>query len=107
MITISEQAVEKIKELMEQEAAPGLKLRIAVQGGGCSGFQYGFCFDEQVNEDDMSFDFSGLTVLIDSISSQYLEGASVDFREDLYGSSLVVTNPTAATTCGCGASFSI
>lgn len=106
MITITDPAVERIKQLIEMESVPGLKLRMFVQGGGCSGFQYGFCFDEVANEDDFVQEFSGLTLLVDPISAQYLEGASVDFRDDMYGETLTVTNPMAVSTCGCGASFS-
>ena len=107
MITITPVAVDKIKEVISEENNPDLKLRIFVQGGGCSGMQYGFTLDEVINEDDNALDFSGVTVLIDSMSGQYLQGASVDFVEDLSGAQFVITNPNAVTTCGCGSSFSI
>jgi iron-sulfur cluster insertion protein len=83
-----------------------LKLRVYVSGGGCSGFQYGFTFDEEVNEDDTSVENGGVTVVIDSMSIQYLAGAEVDYKEDLSGAQFVIRNPNATTTCGCGSSFS-
>jgi iron-sulfur cluster insertion protein len=103
MITITESAKEKIQDLLIEENKPGLKVRAFVQGGGCSGFQYGFTFDEEQNEDD--FEFNG--VLIDSMSMQYLTGATIDYRDEIHGSQFVISNPNAQTTCGCGSSFSV
>jgi iron-sulfur cluster insertion protein len=103
MITITESAKEKIQDLLIEENKPGLKVRAFVQGGGCSGFQYGFTFDEEQNEDD--FEFGG--VLIDSMSMQYLTGATIDYRDEIHGSQFVISNPNAQTTCGCGSSFSV
>lgn len=100
-------AVAKLQELITEEGNPNLKLRVFVQGGGCSGFSYGFTFDEVKNEDDFDFSYNTVTVLVDSISMQYLNGASIDYKEDLMGSSFVINNPQATTTCGCGSSFSI
>jgi iron-sulfur cluster insertion protein len=100
-------AVEKLQELIAEEGNPNLKLRVFVQGGGCSGFQYGFTFDEQQNEDDFDFEYDSVTVLVDSISMQYLDGATINYRDDLSGSSFVIDNPQATTTCGCGSSFSV
>lgn len=100
-------AVTKIKELLAEENNPNLKLRIFVQGGGCSGFQYGFTFDEDVNEDDFDLEFDGVHLLVDSMSSQYLQGAEIDYTESLSGSQFSIKNPQATTTCGCGSSFSV
>jgi iron-sulfur cluster insertion protein len=100
-------AIAKLQELITEENNPNLKLRVFVQGGGCSGFSYGFTFDEVKNEDDFDFSYDTVTVLVDSISMQYLNGASIDYKEDLMGSSFVINNPQATTTCGCGSSFSI
>lgn len=100
-------AINKLKELILEESNPDIKLRVFVQGGGCSGFQYGFTFDEAKNEDDFDFDYDGVKVLVDAMSMQYLEGATVDYKEDLMGSSFVIQNPQAVSTCGCGSSFSI
>lgn len=107
MITLSTDAINKIKELIEEEGNPDLKLRVFVQGGGCSGFQYGFTFDEEKNEDDFDLVFDNVTVLVDSISSQYLQNAEVNFIDDITGSQFTVKNPEAKTTCGCGSSFSV
>jgi len=104
---VTNSAVNKVKTLVEEEGNPDLKLRVYVTGGGCSGFQYGFTFDEAVAEDDTRVEREGATVLIDSLSFQYLAGAELDYSEGLEGSRFVVNNPNAATTCGCGASFSI
>jgi iron-sulfur cluster insertion protein len=98
-------AVAKIKELIAEENNPNLKLRMFVSGGGCSGMQYGFTFEEEVNEDDFNLEFDGISLLIDSMSSQYLQGAEVDYTESLQGSSFSIKNPQAQTTCGCGSSF--
>ena len=106
MIQMSEKAVEKVKELLHSEKKEGFGLRVAVQGGGCSGFQYGFTFDEAVNEDDTQMQKNGVTLLIDAMSLQYLAGAEIDYKEDLQGAQFVIKNPNATTTCGCGSSFS-
>ena len=100
-------AVTKIKEMLAEENNPNLKLRMFVQGGGCSGFQYGFTFDEEQNEDDFNFEFDGVHLLVDSMSSQYLQGAEIDYTESLQGSQFSIRNPNAQTTCGCGSSFSV
>ena len=107
MVTMNPSAVTKIKELLAEEDNPNLKLRMFVQGGGCSGFQYGFTFDEETNEDDFDFEFDGVHVLVDSMSSQYLQGAEIDYVESLHGSQFSIRNPNAQTTCGCGSSFSM
>jgi iron-sulfur cluster insertion protein len=99
--------VAKIKDLLAEENNPDLKLRIFVQGGGCSGFSYGFTFDEVAQEDDFDLEFDGMHLLVDSMSSQYLQGAEVDYVENLMGSEFKIKNPNAQTTCGCGSSFSI
>jgi len=106
MITITENARIKIQELLAEENNPALKLRTFVQGGGCSGFQYGFTFDDENNEDDHIIEVDTVTVLIDSMSAQYLQGAVIDFKDDLMGSHFSINNPNAETTCGCGSSFS-
>lgn len=107
MISLTESAQVKIKELLFEEKNPDLKLRIFVQGGGCSGMQYGFTFDEEQAEDDFTIEFVGGSMLVDSVSSQYLQGATVDWKEDVMGSNFSIENPNAATSCGCGSSFSI
>lgn len=106
-IIFSESAATKVSELIAEEGNDNLKLRVYVSGGGCSGFQYGFTFDEDVNEDDTLVEKSGVTVLIDAMSIQYLQGAEIDYREDLSGAQFVIRNPNATTTCGCGSSFSV
>lgn len=106
-VTFSESAVTKIKDLLSEENNPGLKLRVFVAGGGCSGFQYGFTFDEAQEEDDMVLDKEGITVLVDAMSLQYLDGAEVDYQERLEGSQFVISNPNVTSTCGCGSSFSV
>lgn len=106
MITVSQSAVEKIQDIIAEENNPKLKLRVFVQGGGCSGMQYGFTLDEEQNEDDWDLEISGVKILVDSMSGGYLQGAEVDYKEDQYGSSFTIKNPTAVTTCGCGSSFS-
>ena len=106
MITITESAVEKIKDILAEENNPAVKLRVFVQGGGCSGFSYGFTFDEEVNEDDFNIEINGIKVLVDSMSSTYLQGAAIDFKDELMGASFVISNPNAQSTCGCGSSFS-
>lgn len=106
MLAISENAVNKIRDLLAEENNPKLKLRTFVQGGGCSGMQYGFTFDEDQNEDDFTLEEHGITVLVDSASMMYLEGARIDYKEDVMGNSFTIDNPNAETTCGCGSSFS-
>lgn len=106
-IQVTESAVAKVKALLEEEGNPDLKLRVFVTGGGCSGFQYGFTFDELVAEDDAVVEKDGIEVLVDAMSYPYLVGASVDYEEGLSGSRFVVQNPNASSTCGCGSSFSI
>jgi iron-sulfur cluster insertion protein len=105
LVTMAPNAIAKIKELIAEENNPNLKLRMFVSGGGCSGMQYGFTFEEQGQEDDFVLEFEGIHLLIDSMSSQYLQGAEVDFTESLQGSSFSIKNPNAQTTCGCGSSF--
>jgi iron-sulfur cluster insertion protein len=105
-LVFTDSAAGKVKELIEEEGNPGLKLRVFVTGGGCSGFQYGFTFDEEVNEDDATLEKNGVTLLIDPMSYQYLVGAEIDYTEGLEGSQFVIRNPNATSTCGCGSSFS-
>ena len=107
MITLNDAAVIKLKELIEEEGNPELKLRVFVQGGGCSGFQYGFTFDEDQNEDDFDIEINGVTLLVDSMSAQYLQGATIKSTTDSMGSNFSIDNPQATTTCGCGSSFSV
>jgi iron-sulfur cluster insertion protein len=107
MIEITNNAVLKITDLLAEENNPMLKLRTFVQGGGCSGFSYGFTFDEIQNEDDFVVEKDGVTMLIDAMSMQYLSGATIDYKEDLTGSNFNITNPNAQSTCGCGSSFSV
>ena len=106
-INFTDAAAEKVASLIEEEGNPDLKLRVFVQGGGCSGFQYGFTFDEIVNEDDTTMVKNGVQLLIDSMSYQYLVGAEIDYKDDLEGAQFVIKNPTASSTCGCGSSFSV
>jgi iron-sulfur cluster insertion protein len=106
-MTFTDAAAGKVKQLIEEEKNPDLKLRIYVAGGGCSGFQYGFNFDETVNEGDITVENGDVTLVIDPMSYQYLIGAEVDYTEGLEGAQFVVRNPNATTTCGCGSSFSI
>jgi iron-sulfur cluster insertion protein len=106
MITVTENAVAKIKDILAEENNPELNLRVFVQGGGCSGMQYGFTLDEAQNEDDWNIDVNGVRVLVDAMSGGYLQGAEIDYREDQYGSQFTIKNPNAVTTCGCGSSFS-
>lgn len=107
MITLSETAKEKIKDLLTEENNPAIKLRIFVQGGGCSGFQYGFTFDEVLNEDDFVISEDGVEIIVDSASGMYLQGATINYKEELMGSSFSIENPNAQSTCGCGSSFSV
>ena len=106
MINVSPTAASKINELLTEEGKTGSGLRVFVQGGGCSGFQYGFTFDEVANEDDTVMTKNGVSLLIDAMSYQYLVGAEIDYKEDLQGAQFVIKNPNATTTCGCGSSFS-
>jgi iron-sulfur cluster insertion protein len=106
-ITFTDSAAAKVSELLAEEGNDELKLRVYVSGGGCSGFQYGFTFDEMVNDDDTWVVKNGVTVLIDAMSIQYLAGAEIDYTEGLSGSQFVIRNPNATTTCGCGSSFSV
>ncbi|MBL3826049.1 MULTISPECIES: iron-sulfur cluster insertion protein ErpA [Marinobacter] len=103
----SDSAVAKVRELIEEEENPELKLRVFVTGGGCSGFQYGFSFDENQDEEDTVIERDGVFLLVDPMSYQYLVGATIDYQEGLQGSQFVVQNPNASSTCGCGSSFSI
>lgn len=106
-VSLSESAARKIRELIAEEGNPALVLRVYISGGGCSGFQYGFSFDEGAQEDDLLVESGGVRVVVDPISLQYLQGATVDYRESLSGAQFVVSgNPNAKTTCGCGSSFS-
>lgn len=105
-LVFTDSAAAKVADLIAEEGNPELKLRVFVQGGGCSGFQYGFTFDDAVNEDDTLFEKNGVTLLADSMSFQYLVGAEIDYKEDINGSQFVIKNPNAQTTCGCGSSFS-
>ncbi len=105
-LIFTESAANKVKNLIEEEGNPDLKLRVFVSGGGCSGFQYGFTFDEAQNEDDTAMVKNGVTLLVDSMSFQYLVGAEIDYSEGLEGAQFVIKNPNATTTCGCGSSFS-
>lgn len=107
LLTLTDSAVNKVRGLVEDEDNTDLKLRVFVTGGGCSGFQYGFTFDELSAEDDTAIEKGGVTVLVDPLSYQYLIGAEVDYQEGLEGARFVVTNPNASATCGCGSSFSI
>jgi iron-sulfur cluster insertion protein len=106
MISLTQSAIEKIQDLLAEENTPGLVLRVFVQGGGCSGMQYGFTFDQGRGEDDFDVPAS-VPVVVDSMSMQYLQGATINYREDLMGSSFVIDNPQAQTTCGCGSIFSV
>jgi len=106
-IQISPNAVAKVRTLLEEEGNPALKLRVYVTGGGCSGFQYGFSFDEDTEEDDTRIEKDGITVVVDAMSYPYLVGSRVDYQEGLQGSKFTVENPNASSTCGCGSSFSI
>ena len=106
-LIFTDSAADKVKQLVDEEGNPELKLRVFVQGGGCSGFQYGFTFDEVINDDDTQMNKNGVTLLIDAMSLQYLGGAEIDYKEDLQGAQFVIKNPNATTTCGCGSSFSV
>jgi iron-sulfur cluster insertion protein len=104
-LLFTDAAAQKVGELIREEANPALKLRVYVQGGGCSGFQYGFTFDEAIEEGDTRIDNQGVTLIVDPMSMQYLYGAEIDYREGLEGAQFVIRNPIAKTTCGCGSSF--
>lgn len=106
-LVFTDAAAAKVRELIEEEGNPELKLRVFVSGGGCSGFQYGFTFDEEVNDDDTTLEKNGVTLLVDSMSYQYLTGAEIDFTDGLEGSQFVIRNPNATSTCGCGSSFTV
>ena len=101
----TDSAANKVKELIDEEGNPALKLRVFVTGGGCAGFQYGFTFDEEIAEDDTTLQKNGVTLLVDPMSYQYLVGAEIDYTEGLEGSQFVIKNPNATSTCGCGSSF--
>ncbi len=105
-LVFTDNAANKVKELINEEGNEELKLRVFVTGGGCSGFQYGFTFDEATNEDDTAMQKNGVTLLIDPMSYQYLIGAEIDYQDNLEGSQFVIKNPNATSTCGCGSSFS-
>ena len=106
-INFTDNAVNKVKQLIEEEGTPDLKLRVFVSGGGCSGFQYGFTFEETENDDDTKVVKDSVTLLIDPMSLQYLTGAEIDYQDNVQGSQFVIKNPNATTTCGCGSSFSV
>lgn len=105
-LVFTDSAANKVKQLIDEEGNPDLKLRVFVTGGGCSGFQYGFTFEENVSEDDTSMKKAGVTLLIDPMSLQYLAGAEIDYQENVEGAQFVIKNPNASSTCGCGSSFS-
>jgi iron-sulfur cluster insertion protein len=105
-LVFTDAAATKVGQLIEEEKNPALMLRVFISGGGCSGFQYGFTFDEKIEEGDLSVENSGVTLLVDPTSIQYLMGAEIDYKEDLEGAQFVIRNPNATTTCGCGSSFS-
>ena len=107
MVTIEQSAVTKIKNLLADESTEGLKLRLYVSGGGCSGFQYGFTFDENQNEDDFAIVEDGVTVLVDAMSMQYLSGAVIGYKTSLMGEQFEIKNPQAQSKCGCGSSFAV
>jgi len=105
-LDFTDSAAGKVKELIDEEENQDLKLRVFIQGGGCSGFQYGFTFEEEQQGDDTAVENAGVTLLVDPMSLQYLMGAKIDYKEDLEGARFIINNPNAATTCGCGSSFS-
>ncbi|MDF0378702.1 iron-sulfur cluster insertion protein ErpA [Methylophilus sp. YYY-1] len=106
-IIFTDNAAGKVSEMLAEEGDPSLKLRVYVTGGGCSGFQYSFAFDDQVAEDDMVVEKAGVSLLVDAMSFQYMMGATIDYQEGLEGARFVITNPNATSTCGCGSSFSV
>jgi iron-sulfur cluster insertion protein len=107
MINITDNVTEKVLELIQEENNPNLNLRVFVQGGGCSGFQYGFTFDEDSADDDFVIEKQGIKYLVDAMSMQYLQGSTIDYKSSFEGEQFVISNPNAETTCGCGSSFSI
>jgi iron-sulfur cluster insertion protein len=107
MITISNSAKQKIKDILLEENNPKIALRTFVQGGGCSGFSYGFTMDDEINEDDFEIPLDEFKVLVDAMSMQYLTGSEIDYKEEIMGSSFTINNPNATTTCGCGSSFGV
>jgi len=107
MITISDSAKTKILDILAEENNPNISLRTFVQGGGCSGFSYGFTLEEEQAEDDFEFPVGNYKVLVDAMSMQYLQGAEIDYKDELMGASFTITNPNATTTCGCGSSFGV
>ena len=106
-IVFTDAAASKVGELIAEEDNPNLKLRVFISGGGCSGFQYGFTFDEDIEDGDSQVENSGVTLLVDPMSVQYLMGAEIDYKEDLQGAQFIIRNPNAQTTCGCGQSFTV
>ncbi len=106
-LNFTDAAADKVGQLIEQEGNSELKLRVYISGGGCSGFQYGFTFDEAIEQGDTEIESRGVTLLIDPMSVQYLMGAEIDYKEDLSGAQFIIRNPNATTTCGCGSSFSV
>jgi len=106
-IIFTDSAADKVCELIKEEKNPNLNLRVFISGGGCSGFQYGFTFDEKIENGDSQVKNKGVTLLVDPMSVQYLMGAEIDYKEDLQGAQFIIRNPNAATTCGCGSSFSV
>jgi len=106
-LVFTDAAAHKVRELIAEEDNPALKLRVYISGGGCSGFQYGFTFDEQRAEDDLALEKDGVMLVVDPLSLQYLMGAEIDYSESLHGAQFVIRNPNAKTTCGCGSSFSM
>lgn len=106
-LVFTDSAALKVKQLIEEEENPNLKLRVYISGGGCSGFQYGFTFDEAMEDGDTHVENQGVTLLVDPMSIQYLSGAEIDYKEDLEGAQFIIRNPMATTTCGCGSSFSV
>jgi iron-sulfur cluster insertion protein len=105
MLTITASAINKVRDLLVEEKLPNGALRMFVKGGGCSGYQYGFTFDEEITEDDFVTENEGVKVVVDMISSQYLQGATLDYKEEKFNSQFVISNPNAKSTCGCGSSF--
>ena len=106
-LVFTDAAAQKVAQLIQEEDNPELMLRVFISGGGCSGFQYGFTFDDAVEDGDSSIENQGVTLLVDPMSVQYLMGAEIDYKEDLQGAQFVIRNPNAATTCGCGSSFAV
>ncbi|MEM7765537.1 MAG: iron-sulfur cluster insertion protein ErpA [Pseudomonadota bacterium] len=106
-LVFTDSAATKVGQLIEEEKNPALKLRVFISGGGCSGFQYGFTFDEAIEDGDLQVENQGVTLVVDPMSVQYLMGAEIDYKEDLEGAQFIIRNPNATTTCGCGSSFSV